>query len=248
MVGGAIHWSGSACGAATTANTDTIAISAPAGSNESLTIDQSGGAFAPGATGEGGTSEIEITVALGDTADPVVVLGTSGNDTISIGANGVSTNTDTDVDITFSPRPARIEARGLGGVNTLTALGGLGSGSVFPGTVALYAGDNGDTLRGTNGADTLVGGNGNDTLDARSGDDTLTGGAGNDTLTAGNGNDTLTGGAGRDTFSASGGNDVMYADDDEADASINGGSGSDTAYYDQGVDPLPTATETRIPA
>jgi hypothetical protein len=30
--------------------------------------------------------------------------------------------------------------------------------------------------------------------------------------------------------------------------SINGGPGIDTAYYDAGADPVPVATENRIPA
>ena len=53
-----------ACGAATTTNTDTIVVNGSAGSVETLTIDQSGGRFAPGATAETGVSEIEISVLL----------------------------------------------------------------------------------------------------------------------------------------------------------------------------------------
>ena len=62
-----------ACGAATTANTDTITVGGVAGSVETLVIDQSGGAFAPGATAETGTSEIEISTLLGDASDLVIV-------------------------------------------------------------------------------------------------------------------------------------------------------------------------------
>ena len=53
----------------------------------------------------------------------------------------------------------------------------------------------------------------------------------------------MTGGAGSDEFLGATGNDTMHANDDEADVSINGGSEVDTAYYDNGIDPNPAATE-----
>ena len=67
-------------------------------------------------------------------------------------------------------------------------------------------------------------------------------------LKGGNDNDELIGGPGADQFLGGSGNDTMRADDDAADASINGGPGTDTAYYDLGVDPTPLATENKIPA
>ena len=125
--GGAIVLDSTACADATVSNTDTIAVSAPSGSNESLTVDQSGGAFAPGATAEGtGTGEVEIETALGDASDTITVLGTSGDDTIAVGQSGIGLSSDTDADVTFSPAPAAVEVRGQGGVNTLTGSGGPG--------------------------------------------------------------------------------------------------------------------------
>ena len=54
-----------ACGAGTTANTDTIVVTGNTGA-ETLTVDLSGGSFAPGLAVEGtGLSEIEFTVDLG---------------------------------------------------------------------------------------------------------------------------------------------------------------------------------------
>ena len=41
---------------------------------------------------------------------------------------------------------------------------------------------------------------------------------------------------------------MLRGDDDEADINLNGGPGIDTAYFDLGVDPLPVAVETEIPA
>ena len=62
-----------ACGAATSANTDSIAIAGAAGSVESLTIDESAAFLGPGFSSESNIPEIETAVALGDAADVVVV-------------------------------------------------------------------------------------------------------------------------------------------------------------------------------
>ena len=216
---------------------------------ERLTIDQSGGAFAPGATAESDAfSEIEIAVTLGDTTDQVVVLGTSGNDQISVGAKGVALNTDADVDVSLATLPSAIELRGGGGQNTLSATGGFGAGAAFVGRVLLYAGDLGDTLNGGAANDELYGGGGNDTLNGGSGADLMSGGGGNDTLAGSQGNDDMTGGAGADSLSGSYGNDVLHADDDLADTQVHGGGDVDTAYYDSGIDPNPIAVENQIPA
>ena len=39
----------------------------------------------------------------------------------------------------------------------------------------------------------------------------------------------------------------MHAEDGEAETGINGGPGTDTAYYDGTLDPNPVATEVKIP-
>ena len=237
-----------ACPGATTANTDGITITGGAGTLEQLTIDQSGGAFAPGFTAETGSSEIEITTVLGEAGDAITILGTTGDDSISIGTNGAALNADGDVDLTFSPAPATVEVRGLGGVNVLSARAGFGAGQPFAGLVRLYAGDSGDTLRGSAGGDLLVGGAGPDRLEGWEGNDRLEGVGGNDNLIGSDGDDEVIGGAGADLLSGGAGNDTLRADDDEADAGINGNQGIDTAYYDAGIDPTPLATENRIPA
>jgi Ca2+-binding RTX toxin-like protein len=251
VVGGAI-WFGTtpeACGAATTGNTDSISISGPAGSTETLILDQQGGVFGPGVEVESGTSEIELTVSLGDAADSIVVYGTAGPDTIVVGQSGMALNGDGDRDVTITaPLPSVVEVRGLGGPNTLSAQGGFGAGSSFGGKAILRAGDSGDTVTGGLGDDDLFGGAGNDVLTGRQGADVIDGAGGNDTLNGNDGNDDLTGGLGADSFAAGAGDDVIHAEDDLADTSINGAQGSDTAYYDQGVDPGPVATETLIPA
>jgi Ca2+-binding RTX toxin-like protein len=251
VVGGAI-WFGTtpaACGTATTTNTDRITVNGAAGTAETLVLDQQGGGFGPGVEVESGISEIELTVALGDAADSIVVFGTPGPDTILVGQSGMALNGDGDRDVTITaPLPSQIEIWGLGGPNTLGGQGGPGIGSSFAGRVILHAGDSGDTLTGGLGDDELHGGLGNDTLTGRDGADTIDGAAGNDTLIGNNGADQLTGGPGADSFAGGAGDDVIHAEDDFADVSINGAQDNDTAYYDLGIDPNPVATETKIPA
>lgn len=246
---GEIHFGAvpSPCGAATTANTNSITIVGGSGSSEHVTIDQTGGSFAPGATAETGASEIEIAINLGDATDQVVVLGTAGDDAISVGQNGVALNADGDLDVTFSPLPAVLEIRGGGGRNTITGQGAQGTGARFLGKLLLFGGDLGDTLTGGDGADELNGGAGADVLEGRLGADVLRGADGADTLAGNDGNDELTGGAGVDSFAGSAGDDVFFAVDGTADSLLNGGSGVDTAHYDAAVDPTPLAVENRVP-
>jgi Ca2+-binding RTX toxin-like protein len=248
---GEIHFGATptACAGATTSNTDAIKVVGAAGTAERVVIDQSAGAFAPGATAEAsGVSEIEIEVNLGDASDQVVVIGTSGDDVLAMGAKGAAVNNDTDVDVTFVPLPSSIELVGGGGKNILTARGGYGAGTVYAGAVTLRAGDQGDNLTGSNLADVIVGGNGAETVNAYGGNDTISGGGGNDKLNGADGNDDITGGAGADTLSGGNNDDTLRAKDGEADTSINGGSGTDTAFYDAGIDPGPSAVELKFPS
>ena len=250
VVGGELHFGATpmACGAATTANTDSISISGVAGTVESLTLDQSGGFFGPGAASENNFPEIEMAIALGDPGDELLVIGTAGDDSMAMGANGFSFNNDGDVDVTFAPLPGHVEVRGEGGVNFLTGRGGWGAGLAYAGNVTLVGGDLGDELNGGNGNDELTGGAGADILNGNAGDDRLEGNGGNDKLSGGEGKDFLVGGAGADTFTGGFGNDLLVAHDGEADASINGGGDTDIAYYDPGLDPTPSAVESAIPA
>jgi Ca2+-binding RTX toxin-like protein len=237
-----------ACGGATTTNTDAIVVNGAAGSVETVTLDQSGGRFGPGATAETGTSEIEITLLLQDASDVLVVRGAPDADTIHVGASGIALNADGDRDVTATPLPAAIEVVGLGGVNTLTGRGGFGAGNPYTGALTLRAGDAGDTLQGGEGNDQLHGGAGNDALEGRGGNDLVLGGGGGDSLAGNGGNDELVGGAGADSLVGGDADDLLRADDDEADTNLNGGPGSDTVHYDVGVDPTPVAVETLVPA
>ncbi len=85
--------------------------------------------------------------------------------------------------------------------------------------------DQGVTLMGENGNDTINGGNGKDTLVGGSGNDSLMGNGGNDTLYGGSGNDYLAGGAGNDTY--------IFNPGDGADT-INDGEGTNTITFGNG--------------
>ena len=232
------------CGSATTTNTDSISIVGAVGTSETLILDQRGGFFGPGATPESNTPEIEISTALGDTNDRVIVYGTEGRDYMAGGQSGMATSTDGDTDITFSPSTFQLDLHLLGGDDHFDARGTGGAGLKFLGPTTIFGGEgDDDLLRGSAVADVIDGGPGEDVLDAQDGDDILRGGPGNDTLGAGGGADSIEGGAGIDTMNGSEGDDTFYAQDDEADASISGGQGFDVAYIDTGVDPTPVTVE-----
>ncbi|HXV33383.1 MAG TPA: calcium-binding protein, partial [Gaiellaceae bacterium] len=249
VVGGEIRFGATPipCGTATTLNTDSIAIGGAPGTAERLVVDQSAGLLAPGAAGEGNDPEIELALALGGADDEVVFVGTAAGDTMAAGLNGVSLNGDGDVDVTFDVLPGRIELRGEGGANFLSGRGGFGAGLAYLGILTLVGGDLADELNGGNGNDVIQGGGGADAISGYAGNDQIDGGAGDDTITGSDGDDSIVGGAGADAMSGGFGNDVLEADDDEADVQIHGGPGSDTAYYDAGVDPATIAVENPIP-
>lgn len=92
--GNQIHVNSAPCGigplVAEVTTTDTVAFVGIATWNETLTIDLSGGPFAPGATAEGaGISEIEFTgIVLGGGTDALSIVGSSGADTIAFSSGG----------------------------------------------------------------------------------------------------------------------------------------------------------------
>jgi Ca2+-binding RTX toxin-like protein len=249
--GNEIHVNGSQCGisplVAEVTTTDTVTfVDTPTG-NESLTIDLSGGPFAPGFTVEGsGTSEIEFSgIALGGGTDSLSIVGSSGADTIAFSGGGVDLNGDGDVDVTFG-------AGGLGAIEayTLNGAGGDDTGSATGFTQPLV-------LNGSAGDDVLSGGSGNDQINGGTGSDTAsyasasaavtvdlsvtgtqnTKGAGSDTLTAierliGSAfADTLSGGPSSDSLDGAAGNDVL-AGRGGADT-LTGGTGVDTLDYSE---------------
>ena len=249
VVGGQLHFGlvPIACGTATTTNTVSISIAGMTGSNETLTLDQRGGIFAPGAESEHNIPEIEIATVLGDATDTVVVYATEGPDMHAAGQFGFATNTDGDVDWTFSPAALRLEVHMLGGDDYFNGRGQNGAGLHFLGPIVATGGEGSESLlRGSSDPDVLDGGPGNDNIRGEESADVIDGGPGDDTIGAGDGDDIVTGGPGLDSFAGSGGNDVFNAQDDEADTQFSGGAGTDTAYVDTGLDAKPVAVENVI--
>ena len=212
-----------ACGAATATSTDTILVNGTTGA-ENITIDLSGGQFAPGVAVEGsGLSEIEFVVDLSTgVLDRVTFSGSAGDDSIVLGASGANLDGDDDVDVTLTGVELGT-ANGSDGADLVSGAGDIVTG----GATSLFLTVNGDSdddvLAGGQGDDTITGGTGNNTLSGGDGDDTLTGGPGDDTLAGGMGGDTLTGGLGNDVFDEG---DSLSGTDTMA-----GGGGSDRLTY-----------------
>ena len=121
----------------------------------------------------------------GVTATQVVVTGSPGNLTLTLGSRSVTFGA------TFSPPLS----------DTFVTAGQL----TFPDGSKLRVGTSGaDSLSGSPGRDQLLGGDGNDTLSSGDGADLLYGGAGDDLLRPGFGTETIDGGAGIDTLSFEG--------------------------------------------
>ncbi len=135
------------------------------------------------------------------TNDTVVVLGGSGNDTVTgtefadfiDGNNHPTLSATADVD-TLS---------GLAGNDTI--FGRFGNDVLNGGADndTLDGGDGVDTLFGEDGTDSLTGGEGNDFLDGGTGADAMNGGNGDDVFIVDDFGDTTVGGAGRDTVRTS---------------------------------------------
>jgi|GEM_PF-4236666 Ca2+-binding RTX toxin-like protein len=181
---------GAACTGATVTTTDTIWIleSGPGGEDlASLTIDMSGGPFAPGKTDEGdGSSEIEFLTGDqggidGDrmTLGSVTIVGTPGDDTILIGV--IDDGGYSPIDLNGDEETIDWDIPGFGvdgaDLDTPPAVdGGAGDDDLRAGGQVVGVAGSSLVLRGGDGDDTLVGG--------ADFDDQIDGGAGTDTIVA----------------------------------------------------------------
>jgi hypothetical protein len=184
---------------ATITNTDKIIVqAAPAGTQDRFVIDQSKGAFAPGFVAENdGNSEIEVKLLTpsADVKPAVQVNGTTGPDTIKVGADdSIMLGTDGDVDVSWSTatgarQPASfVVVNGGQGADYLSGRGGAPSASPGPATMLLYlnGGSFNDILvDGTKAGDNLSGDSDQDILFSVDGNplDDLKGGPGIDSAT-----------------------------------------------------------------
>ncbi len=145
-----------------------------------------------------------------------IIRGEAGNDTLS-GNEGEDTLRGGDGDDSIS-----------GGQDSDTLLGEVGNDLLKGNSCSdVLRGDVGeDTLFGGNGRDTLLGEADNDLIIGGNGADRLLGGEGDDNLTGGFGNDTLLGEAGNDSLSGNEGKDLLRGDVGED--TLSGGNGKDT--------------------
>ena len=177
---GALQLNGGPCDNGAVTNVDRIDVDGATGV-ETLTLALANGGFTPGATAEAAPAEIEFDVDLGAGADQLNIIGTSGVDTVRIGAAGINLNNDKDGDVVST------------GVEGLRWDGGAGN-DILSGAAHASVGAAASLpleLRGDTGNDQLTGGAAGDSLFGADGNDSLTGGAGDDSESGGTGNDTF---------------------------------------------------------
>ncbi len=173
---GWIHTDKASCGVASVTNTDAISVIGHSG-DDALVIELDGERFAPGATAEAASSEIELSVDLGGGSNTLTISGSSDADAIVAGAGGINLNpgeetASPDADVSVGSPLASLQLFGNDGDDAISAAGGAGTGLAFAGSA---------TLSGHGGDDELTGGSGPDRLNGGEDDDTLVGGAGIDT-------------------------------------------------------------------
>jgi hypothetical protein len=242
---------------ATIHSIDRIVYAPPEGSHE-LTVDESRGLFAPGASKEPGGDEIEIPVVLpfAKKGRPpgLEIVGSNGADRIRVGAlarkrtgfnlNADRDGADKDADVLVSSvSPMHIQIEGGDGGDRLSATGiGREFSGPLPPPRRLV-------LRGDNGSNLLVGsprndGLGNNSRNGESGADLVYGKGGDDTI-VGSGSDRAFGGPGDDVilirpgksegtlgFYAGGPGDDSFDARDEAPDRILCGPGIDRALLE----------------
>ena len=168
--GGAITVNGSPCSSATTTNTDLITVRQTSAGDGDVTINLTGGPFAPGLVDEpGGSDEIEIEIDLGGgTRDAVTIAGTAADDRYVAGDAGINLNaseTDgVDADVTLSGVPG-VTLDGAAANDLLGAGGGSGTGGPATSAFTMIGGAGSDRLVSGAGADHLTGGAGSDIAD-----------------------------------------------------------------------------------
>jgi len=178
-------------------------------------------------------SDFELEQVVGGKPDPVINLGTGGNDNIRGGYGNDLLMGGAGDDVINGAPPASFGGDdyidGGSGNDSITGnhgddslIGGTGNDTIYAGggDDMVLGGTGNDTIRGEYGDDNVLGGTGNDSISGGYGDDVLQGGQGNDQLYGGSGDDALFGGSGNDFLRGGFGNDVLM-----------GGGGSDTFEF-----------------
>jgi Ca2+-binding RTX toxin-like protein len=178
-----------------------------------------------------------------DNADKIIVSKAPG--VITVEMNGTKTNYSTSKVTTVIVLPgAGDDSVTIGnGITGDYVYGGDGNDTIVggDGVDSLSGGANKDRLYGAQGKDVLRGNGGNDALFGQDGVDRLFGGTGNDWLDGGSSNDRLQGDSDADTMYGQSGNDHFFAKADGGKDSLIGGSGTDDAQRDAGLDIVNTS-------
>jgi hypothetical protein len=186
------------------------------------------GAMAAGFVTAGTASAAPVLAPSASVANnTLTILGTSGDDAITIGLAVGDPNT-----LLFDSGGGRLpQAFDLGTFNAITV--SLGRGDDVFGVVASSGTLTGQTLTvdGDAGNDTIVGGPGNDILSGGAGDDTISGGDGNDLIFGDGGNDVITGGRGNDDLVLGGGDDTAVWNPGDGSDVVDGGAGTDAVDF-----------------
>jgi Ca2+-binding RTX toxin-like protein len=187
----------------------TVVLRDSAGSAVTVVLDMAGGRF--GEQVGGVCREATFDIQLGDGADSLEVLGTSGFEQIYVWAGGADLDAYSGCGGGVGPLTGLDAAtlRGRGGADLLSGGGRQGVGGPVGYPLDIAGGDDGGVLGGGAGPDRLTGGAGADTLEGGEGNDLLAGGGGDDALGGGAGDDVLQDEAGDDEFDAGPGIDVL---------------------------------------
>jgi Ca2+-binding RTX toxin-like protein len=188
---------------------------------------------------DGGGGAERFRGGLGDD----VMRGRGGSDTADYSERTAGVTVDLD-GVADDGEPSKADT--LSGIETV--VGGAGNDRLTGNASfnSLIGRDGADTLVGLEGEDLLGGGAGTDRLSggatfdflaAGSGDDRVYGGGGSDFMSGQLSIDILRGGLGRDDMSGGRGADTFFARDRTRDRLL-GGTGTDAAEIDQGLDRL----------
>jgi Ca2+-binding RTX toxin-like protein len=151
-----------------------------------LTFDHgaAGVVYLPGKPGA--TSGVSLTAA-GDYT--LALRMTARTDLVTVGASGVSLNADDFPEVLWNAPPTDIHVAVDAGSDTVSGLGGRGTGDAVAAPMRIFGGDGNDILGGGLAADHLEGGAGNDrfaTAPQADGADVYLGGGGLDLMSYGN--------------------------------------------------------------
>jgi hypothetical protein len=163
-------------------------------------------------TGDGSdtiTANVAVTgtalfdVDGGNSIDTLDYTGTAGADQISVVANGTKLRTGGPASAPLDSIVENIRVQGLGGDDTINAIG-----NTVSSLLTFDGGAGADNVRGGNGSDVLLGGSGNDVVDGNFSADVAEMGSGNDRFQwdPGDGSDTVNGDGGTDAVDFNGSN------------------------------------------